>query len=258
MVKEFNQGYKTIKDLAKILSLFNSQKNHELSIKEISKQLGMLPSKVSRMIRTMEGEGFFEKNEQTKKYRLGIEFLRLGLAYMHHSPLRKIVRPHLEQIASKVLLVVVCAVQKNGNIIIMDRVENYGIDKMSIRLVLDVPIHSTAIGKVLLAYNHKNEINQILKSITLNKYTSNTIVDPRKIKRHLNMVRKNGYAIDIGETQEDLNAIAAPIKDGDNKVVASIGLAGDPTKFSENRMRDLVPYLLEKTHFISRQLGFYY
>ena len=117
MIQKVNQGYKTIQDLMKIISLFNSSKNIELGVNEISKQLGMIPSKVSRMIRTMESEDYFEKNEQTKKYRLGIEFFRLGLTYMHHSALRKIVRPHLEQMASEVLLIITCAVQKNGNVI---------------------------------------------------------------------------------------------------------------------------------------------
>jgi DNA-binding IclR family transcriptional regulator len=68
----------------------------ERSVTEISKALGMLPSKVSRMIRTLESEGFFERNLETGKYRLGIEFFELGMVYIFNFPLRKIVWPHID------------------------------------------------------------------------------------------------------------------------------------------------------------------
>ena len=89
-----NQGYKTLKDLARIISLFNTFQVEERSVTEISKALGMLPSKVSRMIRTLESEGFFERNLETGKYRLGIEFFELGMVYIFNFPLRKIVATH--------------------------------------------------------------------------------------------------------------------------------------------------------------------
>ena len=250
------KGYKTLKDLAKILSLFNSSEIQERSVTEISKVLGMLPSKVSRMIRTLETEGFFKKNPQTRKYSLGIEFFRLGIAYAHHSPLRKLVRPHLEQMAKEVSLTAACGVLKNGNIVLIDRVENLTIDLISVRLVLDLPIHATAIGRALLAYVPENEQDLILRSSELRKFTSATVVDLGMIKGNLDLIQKNGYAVDLGETHEDVNSIAAPIKNGDSRVVAAIGLTGDKFQLPRDKLSKLRPYLIEKAYFISRQLGY--
>jgi DNA-binding IclR family transcriptional regulator len=256
MPQSTGKGYKTLKDLVRIISLFNSYEIEERSVTEISKLLGMHPSKVSRMLSTLETEGFFRKNPQTRKYRLGIEFFRLGIAYAHHSPLRKIVRPHLEQMAKEVSLTAACGVLKNGNIVLIDRVENLTIDLISVRLVLNLPIHATAIGRALLAYVPENEQGLILRSVELKKFTSSTVVDLSSIKENLNLIRKNGYAVDLGETHEDVNSIAAPVKSSDSRVVAAIGLTGDKLQLPRDKVPKLLPYLAEKAYFISRQLGY--
>ncbi len=256
MQQDDRKGYKTLKDLVKILSLFNSSDSQERSITEISKLLGMLPSKVSRMIRTLEPEGFFKKNPQTRKYRLGIEFFRLGIAYAHHSPLRKVVRPHLEQMAKETHLIAACGVLKNGDVVLIDRLETLTIDLISVRMVLNLPVHATAIGKALLAYLPESEQETILRSVQLKKFTPATVTDLKNIKQNLEQVRKHGYAVDLGETHENLNSIAAPIKNESNQTVAAFGLSGDRSQFPEEKVPELLPYLVEKANFVSRQLGF--
>jgi IclR family KDG regulon transcriptional repressor len=256
MEQKKSQTYKTLKDLAKILSLFNTSEMGERSISDISKSVGMLPSKVSRMIRTLENEGFFKKNSQTGKYSIGIEFLRLGIAYAHHSPLRKIVRPHLEQMAREANLTAACGVLKNNNIIIIDRVENLNIDLMAVRLVLNLPIHATSIGRVLLAHLSQEEQDKVLGTVELKKLTPKTVVNVKLIKENLRLIRKNGYAIDLGETDENLHSIAAPIKNSHERVIAAINLTGDRSQMPKENLSRLVLYLKEKAIFISRQVEY--
>ena len=147
-----NYEYKTLQDLAKIIRIFNTFKVEEWSISEISRSVGMPPSKVSRMIRTWEGETFFEKNPENGKYRLGIGFFELGVVYTYNFPLRKIVRPHLEQMAKETKLTVACAILRNSKVVIIDRVQNLNIDLLAYRVALNLPIHSSSVGKLLLAY----------------------------------------------------------------------------------------------------------
>ena len=123
-----NQGYKTLKDIAKIISLFNTFQVEERSISEISKAVGMLPSKVSRMIRTLEGEGFFERDLENGKYRLGVRFFELGITYVFNFPLRKVLRPHLEQIFKELNLTTSWGILRNDKVIVVDRIQNLNID----------------------------------------------------------------------------------------------------------------------------------
>jgi len=250
------QEYKTLKDSTKIFSLFNDLQVEERGVSEISKTLGMSPSKVSRMLGTLEREGFFEKNSETGKYRLGIGFFELGIIYAFHFPLRKIIRPHIEQMAKELNLTASWGILRNSKVIVVDRVQNLNIDLLTYRIGLNLPIHTTSIGKVLLAYLPDKEQNRILQSASIMKFTDATIVDKKLIKENLRFVRERGYATDEGETHEDLNCIAAPIKNGTREVIAAINLMDEKSRTTAERLFQFADTLKERAFFISRQLGY--
>jgi len=249
--------YKTLKDLTKIILLFNTFQFEERSVTEISKILNMLPSKVSRMLGTIEKDGFLEKNPETKKYRLGIRFFELGVVYAFHLPLRRIIRPHIEQMAKELNLTVGWAILRNNRVIVVDRIQNMNIDMLAQRIGLNLPIHTTAIGKLLLAYLPEEEQDKILESIDLVKLTDATMVDKKLIKENLKVIKERGYATDEGETHEDLNGIAAPIKNSTGDVVAAIHLMGENSRTSPQEFFQFASFLKEKALFISRQLGYF-
>ena len=248
--------YKTLKDLTKIILLFNTSQSEEKSVTEISKSLNMLPSKVSRMLGTMEKEGFVERNQETKKYRLGIRFFELGMVYAFHLPLSKIIRPHIEQMAKELNFTVGWAILRNNRVIVMDRVQNMNIDLLAQRIGLNLPIHTTAIGKLLLAYLFEEEQDKILESIELVKLTEATIVDKKSIKENPKVIRERGYSTDEGETHKDLNGIAAPIKNARGDVIAAIHLMSENSRTSAQEFFQFASYLKERAIFISRQLGY--
>ena len=251
-----NQGYKTLKDLAKITSLFNTLQIEERSVTEISKAVGMLPSKVSRMIRTLENEGFFEKNLENGKYRLGVQFFELGMAYVFNFPLRKVIRPHLEEIFKELNFTTSWGMLKNDKVVVVDRIQNLNIDLLTHRLGLNIPIHSSSIGKVLLAHLPEKEQDRILKSTNLVKFTDTTLIDQKLIKRNLKLIRERGFSTDEGETHGDLNCMAAPIRNGNGEAIAAINLMDEKSRTSAEKLFGFVDYLKEKALFISRQLGY--
>jgi IclR family KDG regulon transcriptional repressor len=250
------QGYKTLKDLVRIISLFNTYQVEERGVTEISKAVGMLPSKVSRMVRTLEAEGFFEKNLETGKYRLGLGFFELGMVCALNFPLRKIIRPHIEEIARKLNFTASCAILKNSKVIVIDRVQNLNIDLLTYRIGLNLPIHSTSVGKVLLAHLPEKEQDRILKSVNLAKFTDATIINRKAMKENLKLIRQRGYAVDEGETHEDLNCMAAPIRNDTGDVIAAINIMDERTRTSAEKLFQFAEYLKERAFFISRQLGY--
>jgi IclR family KDG regulon transcriptional repressor len=250
------QEYKTLKDSAKILSLFNDLQVEERGVTEISKALKMSPSKISRMLGTLEREGFFEKNLETGKYRLGIGFFELGIVYAFHFPLRKIIRPHIEQMAKELNLTASWGILRNSKVIVVDRVQNLNIDLLAYRIGLNLPIHTTSIGKVLLAHLPGEEQERILQSVSLVKFTDATVVDKGLIKESLKLIREKGYATDEGETHEDLNCIATPIRNGTRDVIAAINLMDEKSRTSAEKLFQRAHELKERAFFISRQLGY--
>jgi IclR family transcriptional regulator, KDG regulon repressor len=250
------QDYKTLKDLARILSLFNSPQIQEISISEISKSLNMLPSKISRMIRTLEKDGFFQKNLETGKYRLGIAFFELGIIFALNLPLRQIIRPHIEQIAKDHNLTASWGILSKGKVIVVDRVQNLNIDLLAYRVGFNIPIHSSSIGKVLLAYLPGKELDEILKTIKFEKFTPTTIGEVGLFKKQLSEVKERGYSVDNGETHEEIYSIAVPIRNAEGNVIAALNLTSEKKHPNVEKIFKLSDCLKEKGLFISRQLGY--
>lgn len=251
-----NQSYKTLNDLAKIIHIFNDFKVEEASVMEISRALKMSPSKVSRMVGTWEREDFFEKNPESGKYRLGVKFFELGIVYAFHFPLRKIIRPHIEQISKDCDISVSYAIFRNDKPIIVDRIQALNIDLFPYRLGFNLPLHTTSLGKILLAYLSEEEQERILQSQSLTRFTDATIVDVKLIKENLKLIKEKGYATDAGETHEDWNCISVPIIDGNGSLVAAITLMDEKTRNSAEQLFQCSEYLKEKALFVSRQLGY--
>lgn len=250
------QPYKTLKDFADVLMLFNDLEVEALGVTEISRSLQMTPSKVSRMLRTLEREGLFERDSKTGKYRLGVLFFEIGLVSAYHFPLHKIIRPHLEEMAVETELTASCAILKKNRVIVIDRVQALKVELLAHRIGLNLPIHSTATGKILLAYRSEEEQDEILRSTDLVRFTNATVVESELIKENLRSFRQNGYATDKGETHQNFNCIAAPIWNSAGKVVAAINLMGERSQMSLETLLERADYLKQKAHFISRQLGY--
>jgi DNA-binding IclR family transcriptional regulator len=107
-----------------------------------------------------------------------------------------------------------------------------------------------------LAYLSEEERDRILQSLSLAKFTDATIVDKKLIKGNLKLVRERGYATDEGETHEDLNCIASPIRNGTRDVIAAINVMDEQSRTSAEKLFQFADELKERAFFISRQLGY--
>jgi IclR family KDG regulon transcriptional repressor len=111
-------------------------------------------------------------------------------------------------------------------------------------------------GKALLAYLPEEELDRILRSVNLTKFTPATVVDHKLLKNNLRLVRERGYATDRGETHEDVNCIATPLRNGSGNVIAAINLLDDNSRTGGEKLFQFAEYLKERSVFISRQLGY--
>src|SRR3546814_9911377 len=76
-----------------------------------------------------------------------------------------------------------------------------------------VAVHCTAIGKLLVAEQHKNVRTRILKAKPLKRYTENTLTDPAALEAEFAAIRSNGYSFNNEELERGLTGIAVPIRD---------------------------------------------
>jgi IclR family acetate operon transcriptional repressor len=111
--------------------------------------------------------------------------------------------------------------------------------------------HATATGKVLLAFGPATAPRGRLTA-----YTERTIVDRKELDAELERVRAQGWARAAREREDDLNAVAAPVRDSRGALAAVIGVQGPAARFGDRAMQDAVPPLLEHARAVSEALGF--
>jgi DNA-binding IclR family transcriptional regulator len=98
-----------------------------------------------------------------------------------------------------------------------------------------VPLHCAAHGKALLADLGAADLKALFGTSTLPCHTERTISTVAELAKVCARTRTRGFAIDDGEDVEEVRCVAAPIRDEDGTVVASIGISAPMTRFPISR-----------------------
>ncbi|KPJ75826.1 MAG: hypothetical protein AMJ54_13850 [Deltaproteobacteria bacterium SG8_13] len=116
-------------------------------------------------------------------------------------------------------------------------------------------LHASAAGRVLLAYGTEELRKKVLDVKCLERFTPLTMVDPGIIKVELAAIKKRGYAINRGERELEVAAVAAPVFNHENAVNSALAVVGPVQRFSDERIADILKELLDATCRISELLG---
>jgi len=248
-----SSGIQSVQRAAIILRCF-TQTDSDLGVTSLSQQLGWHKSTVSRLLSTLEQEGFVEQNLETGKYRLGLGLVTLAGIVLDRLDLREIAFSYISELAE--------LTQETVNVVVLDGKECMNIGGAASprpiqyvgRIGRRTPVHCTAAGKVLLAQLTPEERYEILPE-ALPRLTDHTIVDRQVLEQELTKIRSLGYATSHEEEQEGLSAIAAPICDHTAKVCGAVAVSGPSYRLGPDEIEAFIEPLLETTRKISRQLG---
>ncbi len=221
----------------------------ELGTNEIARRTGINPSTVSRLLATLAAARLVEHVAETGRYRLGLRLVELGNAVLERLDLRQIARPHLEALVAVTRETPTLSVPGGDHAITIDFVAGPHSVQSVAQIGRPSAAHATATGKVMLAFR-AGELPAVLTS-----YTRRTITTGAQLAKELDRVRTGGFAQSVGEREEDLNAVAAPIWDSRNDLVAIVSVQGPAARFGAKAMRDALEPLRAAAEAISSELG---
>jgi DNA-binding IclR family transcriptional regulator len=222
----------------------------ELGTNEIARRTGINASTVSRLLATLAGAGIVEHISESGRYRLGVRLLQLGNAVLARFDLREVARPHLQQLVAATGETATLSAPSEREAVTVDFVQSASSVQSVARVGRPSVAHATATGKVLLAFGTAEPAPGPLTA-----YTKRTITDRRKLGAELDRVRRNGFAEAIGEREQHLNAIAAPVFGARGELAAIMGVQGPALRFSRDAMRAAVRPLLDRAAEVSATLG---
>lgn len=239
----------------KILDVF-SLKEKELGVTEIANRLGLHKSTVFGLLGTLEHWGCVEQNQHTGKYHLGLKLFELGNRVKEGLDLRALALPFLQELVERYRETVHLVVHDRGEVVYIEKVEGPSAIRMYSQVGHRAPMHCTGVGKAILAFRPKQEVDALIQTKGLRPFAPNTITDPQRLHAELNMIRQKGYSFDNEEIEIGLRCVAAPVIDYQNKVVAAISIAGPSTRMTDEQMQNLIIPIKETALKISQRLGY--
>jgi len=249
----------TIERASQILDILG-QSQQGTSIRELSTKINLPKGTIHRLLSSLLYFGYVRQDPKTRNYFLGFKLVELGNLLLGQLDLRKEAEPFLRDLAEGTKETIHMVIMDRDEVVYIEKVEfeqNSSGLRMASRVGLRNPIHSCAVGKVLLADFSDEVLDHFLRGKNLMKRTENTITDPIQLKEHLKSVKKQGFAIDDEENEKGIRCVAAPIRNGAGKVVAAISISGPAFRVTKKLIQEsLKKEVMETANNISQRFGF--
>ena len=169
---------------------------------------------------------------------------------------RRLSLPYLQELNQQTRETIHLTIRHGLSAVYVEKLDSMEPLRIHSRIGAGVPLHCTAVGKILLAYLPQQEQDKVIRQLDLKRLTPNTAGSLQELQAELYRVRKNGYACDMEEHELHIRCIAAPIWDHSGAVHASLSLTAPMVRLPVNRLRQLAPLVQDAGARISRELGY--
>jgi DNA-binding IclR family transcriptional regulator len=226
----------------------------EAGVTEVARELGVHKSTASRLLAALDRRELVAQDAARGKFRLGAGLLRLAGAARRGLDLTQESRPVCRALAQEVGETVNLAILSGRDALYLDQVAGPAALSPHNWAGQRIPLHATSDGKVLLAYLPEAELAECLAP-PLARFTDRTITAATDFARLLAEVRRRGYATAADELEAGLTAVAAPVRDAEGTVIASISASGPSFRIPAGRIPVLAGAVRRAAAEVSRRLG---
>ena len=245
-----------LESLMKGLQVLDCLQGHPaLTITEIANELGLYKSRVMRICGTLEHMGYVVYGARERVYRLGPRIPALARSYDATHPLLGIVKPAMEALSSELRRSVSFHKVHGDALICIHRIaayENYD----HVGLWQDRTFYCGSQGRIMLAFGSEELRESYLSSNdTFPQLTPYTITSSEALRRALELVQEQGYAVTSQEREMGRVGIAAPVFQYGESLIGVLSVFGKIEVFDDTFVKQAVPVLLRETRKLSLRFG---
>jgi len=231
-----------------VLDTFDAE-HRRLTLSDISRRSGLPIATAHRLVAELETWGALERNIDGA-YEIGGRIWKLGLLAPLQTELREVAYPYMQDLFHVTKDNVQLAIRDGMRSLYIERIAGQRSYPILGKTGARLPLHTTAVGKVLLAHGPQDVIDAALNALT--SETPNSITDKRVMKKQLETIRQDGYASTKDEMSVGASSIAVPIFDWNKKVIAGLGIV---TQTGTQDLKKWVPALKVVATSLTRRLG---
>jgi len=225
LTAEKKQPYGTVLLKADNILKYLSSVDKPQSLQQIAKETELTSSTALKILDTLQLIGYVQKDEETKKFRLGMAIIKYANRALNSNEIKDIAQPYLEKLRNQTTETVHLGILDRSSIVYITKLESFNPVSLYSRVGKAIPLYCSAMGKSILADQPDHLIEDYLNNHTLEKKTQNTITSKEDFMKEINEIRKRGYSFDNEEHEADIFCVGASITvDGKNHGAFSVSV----------------------------------
>jgi len=221
----------------RVLEAFSAERS-ELTLSEVAALARLDPGTAFRMINTLVMLGYVGRVPESRRFRLTLKVIDLGLHAIGRADLRETARPILRSMVGELNEAASLGVLDGADVLYVDRVRagltRIGVD---IRIGTTIPAYCSAIGQAIIAYLPQAELTRLLSAPPRSGNFPSKPMSKDEIRRDLADVRAHGYALRDSYFNSGLRILAAPVLDLDKYPVAAVSVAAPALRMTGKEFR---------------------
>lgn len=225
----------------------------EMALSEVAAITNLSPAVARRCLNTLVHLGYVAKHG--RRFLLRPEVLVFGSAYLSSMNLETVALPYLQSVRDETGDSSSMAVISGHDILYVAHVSTNRHIRLTANVGTRFPVHATSLGKVLLAFQPEQQIEDYLSSAALKRFTERTVVTRDDLRARLAAVRRNGYDSALDELDYGIVSVAVPVFDKDRRIASAINCSTSTTRISQDELiRTRLPLLQRAAHDIQAAL----
>lgn len=256
---EYNHESKQPDSVAAVLRVFSIltalSERKDTSVTELSVRLAMPKATVYRFLQTMKSLGFVHQESESERYGLTMKLFDVGAKAIQHLDLVELAKPQMQILSEKTSETIHLGILVDGEVIYINKVDAKYTLGMYSRVGKRAPIHVTALGKALMAWETPERRDAIMAGMHYTRFRPNSAVGPEQFLEELERTRQRKYGIDDQEFEEHVICMSAPIFDHWNSVVAGLSVSFPEFRFDPARKEEYAAMIVDASRAVSLALG---
>lgn len=226
-----------------------------VTLTEAANHAGLPVSSAHRLLSTLQTERFVRFDQERTRWFVGVEAFVAGSGFLRSRDLVAVARPYMRHLMEESGETVSLAVEEGGQAIYLAQVECRQLMRALASPGQRAPLHSSAVGKALIAFAGAPRKAALLDGVKLERFTDRTIVKESAFMTAVDEARARRYAIDDEEYAVGLRCVAAPIFNEAREAVAAISLSGPKARMTDPRLAALADLARAAAARITRDFG---
>lgn len=228
-----------------------------VAVSQISKDLDLYKSTVFRSLATLQSRGYVIQDPKSELYMLGPKIFAFSPSRYGSSGLPELIHPYLDKLNARFWDAVnLGQLSRSSDGMYHIMIVGECASRLSLGAKIEVgsmsECYCASLGKCLLAFSDNIDLS-VYENAKMEKFTENTITTVDGLRRELEKVREQGYAIDNEEREKGLYCIGVPIL-RDGAAVAAFSLSGPVTRTRDDHREEKIEYMKELSRQITKDL----